>query len=590
MAVVTSTTAFAASTPDPRNIRMGLSIPDENYCDQPYVVITKDGSWLCTLTTGRGHEGNQGQHVVSTISADKGKTWSPLVDIEPADGPEASWVMPLVTPSGRVYIFYDYNGENVRTLKDKKVRADTLGWYVFKYSDDGGRTWSKQRHRLPVRHTSMDRGNDWQGKVQLFWGIGKPIVHGKTAYFAFSKIGKHLVAKSEGWVFRSDNVLTEPDPSKIVWQMLPDGDIGIRSPEYGDVQAEHNIVTLSDGALYCMYRTTTGHPVHAYSRDGGHTWTRPVHATYTPGGRKFKTPRACPKVWKARNGKFLFWFHNNGLKDFKGRNPAWVSGGVECDGHIHWSQPEILLYDPTPNVRISYPDLIDEGGKYWVTETQKTAARVHQIDPTLFEGMWRNVEEAVKATRDGGGPKGTVAEKGLLLSLNADEVRDKTPRRMPTLPDLMGGGGFTIEFEIKLKDLASGQIVLDSRGADGAGIVVRTAEKGMVRIDMADGATKGGWNSDPGLLKPGKLHHVAVVVDGGPKIVTFIVDGVLCDGGAHRPYGWGRFPEDLGKVGRAGPLKVAPSLDGELDSLRIYGRHLRTSEVVGNYRAGRTAP
>jgi len=94
-----------ASEEDPRNIGTGRMIPDESYCDQPYVVITQDGNWLCTLTTGSGHEGQGGQHVVSTISTDRGKSWSPLVDIEPADGPEASWVVPLLVPSGRVYVF-----------------------------------------------------------------------------------------------------------------------------------------------------------------------------------------------------------------------------------------------------------------------------------------------------------------------------------------------------------------------------------------------------------------------------------------------------------------------------------------------------
>ena len=110
-------------------------------------------------------------------SLDEGKTWSDsLIDIEPADGPEASWVMPLVTPSGRVYAFYDYNGDRIDRLGDKDgLRADMLGWYVYRYSDDGGRTWSRKRHRLPVRVTACDRGNDWEGKVQIFWGIGKPI-------------------------------------------------------------------------------------------------------------------------------------------------------------------------------------------------------------------------------------------------------------------------------------------------------------------------------------------------------------------------------------------------------------------------------
>lgn len=80
---------LAAEEYDLRNIRHGHVIPDEGYCDQPYVVITHDGSWLCVITTGNGHEGQGGQHVVSTISRDQGKTWSPLVDIElrhlPAD-------------------------------------------------------------------------------------------------------------------------------------------------------------------------------------------------------------------------------------------------------------------------------------------------------------------------------------------------------------------------------------------------------------------------------------------------------------------------------------------------------------------------
>src|SRR6478736_4050164 len=88
------------SSPDLRNIKTGFPIPKEGYCDQPYVVITNDGKWLCVMTTGSGVEGQPGQHVVATISEDKGKSWSPLIDIEPATGPEASWVTPLKVPGG----------------------------------------------------------------------------------------------------------------------------------------------------------------------------------------------------------------------------------------------------------------------------------------------------------------------------------------------------------------------------------------------------------------------------------------------------------------------------------------------------------
>jgi hypothetical protein len=137
-----------ATDKDRRNIVHGLPIPDEGYCDQPYVVVTPDGNWLCVLTTGKGEEGQRGQHVVSTISKDRGKSWSKLVDIEPAVGPEASWAVPLLAPGGRVYVFYDYNGDKIDNLKSKKIRADMLGWFVYRYSDDVGQTWSKDG----VRH------------------------------------------------------------------------------------------------------------------------------------------------------------------------------------------------------------------------------------------------------------------------------------------------------------------------------------------------------------------------------------------------------------------------------------------------------
>ena len=555
-----------------RNIRTGSIIYERGYCDQPYVVITKEGDWLCVFTTNAGREGQQGQYIVATVSKDKGQTWSKPVEIEPPTGPEASWAMPLVTPSSRVYVFYDYNGDNIRTLNGKRIRADVLGWYCYKYSDDNGQTWSK-RYRLPVRLTACDLANDWKGQVQIMWGIGKPIIVGKSAFFAFTKIGKYMLDQSEGWFFRSDNILMEANPKKIKWQMLPDGEKGLRTAEHGSIQAEQNLVALADGGLYCMYRTKMGYPCHAYSRDGGHSWSRPEAATYTPSGRKFKHPRACPRIWRTGNGKFLFWFHNHGGKSFKGRNPAWICGGVEKDGYIYWSQPEILLYDENPETRMSYPDLIEQDGRYWVTETQKTVARVHEVEPTLLEGLWNQ------------GKVRKVAQEGLVLSLDFNEAKTRGTK-MPELPNLADGGGFSIDFWIKLHELSASQVIVDSSDKAGKGFVVRTTENGTIRIDMNDGKTVGGWDCDPELIKTNTWHHIAIIVDGGPKIITFVVDGVLCDGGTSRQYGWGRFSKELGDVSGSGKLQIAPSLKGQLKSIRLYGRYLRTSEAVGNFRAG----
>ena len=77
-----------------------------------------------------------------------------------------------------------------------------------------------------------------------------------------------------------------------------------------------------------------------------------------------------------------------------------------------------------------------------------------------------------------------------------------------------------------------------------------------------------------------------MIVDAGPKIITFVVDGVLCDGGEARPCGWGRCQGELADVSGSGKLRVSPSLGGDLKGLRIYRRYLRTSEAVANYHAG----
>jgi BNR/Asp-box repeat. len=583
---------------DWRNIKNGWMIPREGYSDQPYVVITKDGKWLCVLTTGKGVEGEPGQHIISTISADKGRTWSKPVDIEAADGPEASWVMPVIVPSGRVYVFYTYNADNLRfdeRSNNPRIgkRVDTLGRYAFKYSDDGGLTWSKERYYIPMRQMRIDRENAWGGKVMYFWGVGKPIITSKgEVIFGFAKVGKWgdpgTMVTSQGVFMKSPNLLTERDPRKVRWELLPEGDEGLRAPK-GPVADEANLVELSDGTLYCTYRTIDGYNCAAYSRDGGRTWTPPAYATYTPGGRRIKHPRAANFVRKFSNGKFLLWYHNHGGEPvhkqkwayYSSRNPGWITGGIERNGQICWAQPEILLYDDDPAVRISYPDFIEDQGEYFITETMKTFARVHPIDKSLLEGLWNQFDAK------------TLTTKGLALTVDSSTTAPGSRIQMPRLPNLASGGGFAIDFWMNLSELSEGQTILDATTSSGKGISIRTSDRFTLSLTSNDGTTQASWDSDPGThegtLKVGVWQHVAFIVDGGPKIITVIVDGVLNDGGAVRQYGWGRFPRELGDVNGETQALFAPRVYGQIRKLRIYDRYLRTSEIVSNYRAGITA-
>jgi Concanavalin A-like lectin/glucanases superfamily len=142
--------------------------------------------------------------------------------------------------------------------------------------------------------------------------------------------------------------------------------------------------------------------------------------------------------------------------------------------------------------------------------------------------------------------------------------------------------GFSFDFWLQLDSLTAGQILLDNRDNQGKGILVATTETGTIQITLNDGRQESSWDCDRGLIKPGRLHHVVITADGGPKIITFVMDGLLCDGGDQRQFGWGRFSPTLLTPKGSPTLKIAPGIR----SLHVYNRPLRTSEAVGNFRAG----
>jgi len=613
--------------PDTRNIKTGHEIPTETYSDQPYIAQTADGAWVCVVTTGAGREGEHGQHVVTLRSTDQGRTWSDPVDVEPADGPEASYAVLLKGPSGRLFCFYNHNTDDLRAVRADNPpyadglcrRVDSQGHFVFKYSDDHGRSWSPERTEIPIREMDIDRRNPYGGEIQFFWNVGKAFAHQGAAYVSLHKVGGFGVGfftRSEGVLLKSADLFTESDPASASWETLPDGDFGLRTPPGGGpIAEEQSYSVLSDGSFFAVYRTIDGHPCCAYSRDGGRTWSAPQYMTYAD-GRPIKHPRAANFCWRCSNGHYVYWFHNHGGRfilehpqrptmAYQDRNPVWLCGGTEADSPegkvIRWSQPEIALYDDDPYVRMSYPDLIEEKGRIFLTETQKDLARVHEIDPALLEGLW----DAFQTPR--------VAAAGLALAffsgaqlpeidgLQATACAVDLPAEVPAPPlppftqrdnrradhgTRQTREGFTVEAWLRLETLEGGQSIVDGRKDTGQGFCLQTTDQGTIEIVLNDGRTVNRWACDPGLLEPGALHHVVAIVDGGPRVITFCIDGALCDGGEHRQFGWGRFSPHLRDANGAPELRVGAGLQGQLPVLRIYDRALRTAEAIGNWRAG----
>lgn len=599
--------------PDPRHISNGWRIPNESYCDQPYVVKTDDGAWLCTMTTGSGIEGQPGQHVISMRSTDMGRTWSSPVDVEPGDGPEASYSVMLKVPSGRVYVFYNHNTDNLRAVKgDPAVfkdglcgRVDSLGHYVFKYSDDHGRTWSRERFPIPVRAFDIDLKNSHGGAVRFFWNVGKPFTFDGAGYMPLIKVGGFGVGfftSSEGVLLRSDNILTERDPLNIRWETLPEGQIGLRTPPGGGpVAEEHSYSLLSDGSIFVVYRSTDGHPVCSYSRDGGRTFETPRYMTFAD-GRVMKHPRAANFAWRCSNGRFLYWFHNHGGRfipesiqrtggggPYEDRNPVWLCGGVETDGptgrQIAWSQPEIILYDDDSYVRMSYPDLVEADGRYFITETQKETARTHEIDASLINGLWSQLTDPA--------PVGKPTTDGMILEKSAPDVgTGEVEFTLPQLPYILARhgacgkdlrAGFTLDLSLQFPNLDAGRVLLDSRDGQGSGITLTTTPRRTLELRLSDGRTCCTWECDEGVLRAGVMQHVSAIIDGGPKIISFIMEGLFNDGGSTRQFGWGRFSPNLRHANSAARLRVAAAVK----HLRVYNRALRVSEVIANHRAAR---
>lgn len=554
---------------DWRSILNGQKIYEHGYTDQPYIVKTSDGTWVCTFTTSPGEEGDEIQYIVSTYSFDQGKTWSVPIEIEAAgNGIEASWAMPLVTDFDRIYVFYTYNGDTIKNFPDgKPMRSDTHGWYCYRYSDDKGKNWS-ERYRLDMRKTKSDRHNDFSGDVQMFWGIGEPVTKGSDMWFSFTKLGKYFLQEGEGWIYYSDNILAEKDISKVNWRLFPNGDEGLRSPEFGSVQEEFNIQPLHvEDGLYCVYRTTLGQPAHAYSYDKGKTWSMPELMSYA-NGFPLRNPRACPRIWKCENGKYLLWYHNNGATGFEHRNPAWVSGGIEKDGKIDWSQPELLIYGPDRSYetgRFSYPDLVEENGKYWVSTTQKTTATVHEVPSWFFEMLWSQFDEP------------TLVVDGLIGRF---DILSESKELELSAPLNINNGGFAFDFWIQVDEFKNATI-LNGQTQNGSNIELALSENETLEFELSTGVDTVRLTSDSSRLQTQTTHHVAILIDSDAEICYMLIDGSICDGGGKEVFGFSWFNNDMSRFD-VNSLSVK-NFSGKIDKLRVYGQKMFTSQFIGNY-------
>jgi hypothetical protein len=105
-------------------------------------------------------------------------------------------------------------------------------------------------------------------------------------------------------------------------------------------------------------------------------------------------------------------------------------------------------------------------------------------------------------------------------------------------------------------------------------------------LSIKQGATEFRATSDEGSIKRGSWNHVVCIVEPGPRIVMWVVNGRFSDGGDKRAFGWTRFPVTLGALADTPTMRVATRLKGTIQHIRYYDRALRVSEAISNHHHG----
>jgi len=196
------------------------------------VVVLGDGRWLATWSQG-SFEGAVDEQIVGSYSADLGQTWSPPHRITASTAvSRRSYGCPFVAPAtGRIYLFLHEGRRHGGAAHPNhpEVDAGTIG---FLWSDDSGATWSDFRAiALPDRDISL-----FPDRIHAHLNHPPQILPGGLVVLPFTHSMRNGATRrywqlctAEASLLACENLLTEPDPARLRFSLLPPGPRGVRA-------------------------------------------------------------------------------------------------------------------------------------------------------------------------------------------------------------------------------------------------------------------------------------------------------------------------------------------------------------------------
>ncbi len=278
-------------------------------------------------------------------------------------------------------------------------------------SDDLGESWSEP-HIIALPGRDMDifsgRFHAWLNHPPQIMPTGDVVL----PFTRFQRAGlmrrEWILGPAEGNLLRCDNILTEADPAKLRFTLLPDAPKGIRANPSAHIEntalnriaevaggepyesgfnfQEMTVVPLSDGRWFGVGRTFLGSPGYTVSRDNGATWSTVERLRYAPDGEFVAHPMTMCPITRTSDGRVILLFTNNdgsqrGARhvwdgDGRTRNPQYLAVGRELPGETRnaglvFGQPILLAeVDDSGETNlmtgISMPQFFEREGRYFV--------------------------------------------------------------------------------------------------------------------------------------------------------------------------------------------------------------------------------